>query len=45
MYVILITDSPQLLSILDAYFYVGITDSVVLQEKPYGIIPDENGIR
>ncbi|XP_067928629.1 protein Skeletor, isoforms B/C-like [Watersipora subatra] len=28
----------------DAYFYVGVTDAVKLQQAPYGIIPDENGV-
>jgi len=30
---------------LDTFFYVGITESVSLQQPPYGSIPDENGIR
>ena len=28
---------------VDAFFYVGITEDVRLQQEPYGIIPDENG--
>lgn len=29
--------------ILDAYFYVGVTNTVIKQLPPYGDIPDENG--